>query len=46
MTISSARREIGDVRSNGTGAIPGPRTAADAYRVSDDQVHKARLVRS
>ncbi|MFC5210606.1 hypothetical protein ACFPM0_29185 [Pseudonocardia sulfidoxydans] len=44
MTIGSARREIGDVRQSGTGAIPGPRTAADAYRVSDDQVHKARLV--
>ena len=44
MTISSARREIGDVRQSGTGAIPGPRTAVDAYRVSDDQVHKARLV--
>ncbi|MEU7818056.1 hypothetical protein [Pseudonocardia sp. NPDC049154] len=27
-----------------TGSIPGPRTAADAYRVSDDEVHRARLV--
>ncbi|GAY12873.1 hypothetical protein TOK_1426 [Pseudonocardia sp. N23] len=44
MTIGSARREMGDVRQGGPGAIPGPRTAADAYRVADDQVHKARLV--
>lgn len=41
--ISSARRDIREVRSTG-GAIPSPRTAADAYRVSDDQVNKARLV--
>lgn len=27
-----------------TGSIPAPRSAADAFRVSDDQVHKARLV--
>jgi hypothetical protein len=40
MTIGSARREMNDP----AGAIPGPRTAADAYRVSDDQVHRARLV--
>ena len=26
------------------GSIPSPRTAADAYRVSDDQLHRARLV--
>ncbi|AEA22831.1 hypothetical protein Psed_0567 [Pseudonocardia dioxanivorans CB1190] len=44
MTIGSARREFGDVRQGASGAIPGPRTAADAYRVSDDQVQKARLV--
>lgn len=26
------------------GDIPSPRSAADAYRVSDDQVHQARIV--
>ncbi|MCW0215891.1 MAG: hypothetical protein OJJ54_21270 [Pseudonocardia sp.] len=26
------------------GGIPSPRSAADAYRVSDDDVHRARLV--
>ena len=26
------------------GSIPSPRTAADAYRVSDDQLHRARMV--
>lgn len=42
--IGSARQEIGEDRAAGVGAIPGPRTAADAYRVSDDQLHRARLV--
>ena len=41
MSIGSARREIGDDRA---GSIPNPRTAADAYRVSDDQLHRARMV--
>lgn len=27
-----------------SGSIPAPRSAADAFRVSDDQVQKARLV--
>ncbi|OSY35342.1 MULTISPECIES: hypothetical protein [Pseudonocardia] len=27
-----------------TGSIPAPRNAADAFKVSDDQVQKARLV--
>jgi hypothetical protein len=27
-----------------SGSIPGPRSAADAYRVSDDEVQRARLV--
>ena len=27
-----------------TARSPSPRTAADAYRVSDDQIHRARLV--
>ncbi|GEL17953.1 hypothetical protein [Pseudonocardia asaccharolytica] len=39
--IGSVRREIGEDRA---GSIPTPRTAADAYRVSDDQVHRARLI--
>ena len=42
MTIGSARRDVGE--HGGPGSIPGPRTAADAYRVSDDQIHQARLV--
>jgi hypothetical protein len=44
MTIGSARRDIGEERGGPHGSIPGPRTAADAYRVSDDQIHRARLV--
>ena len=43
MTIGSARRDI-DERGGPHGSIPGPRSAADAYRVSDDQIHRARLV--
>lgn len=41
--IGSARRDAtgGAVPE---GAIPSPRTAADAYRVSDDQLHRARMV--
>ncbi|OLL75426.1 hypothetical protein Ae168Ps1_3828 [Pseudonocardia sp. Ae168_Ps1] len=27
-----------------TGSIPAPRSAADAFKVSEDQVQKARLV--
>jgi hypothetical protein len=41
---SSARRDVGDDGAAQNGSIPGPRTAADAYRVSDDQIHRARLV--
>ncbi|MBL8927924.1 MAG: hypothetical protein JNM77_17110 [Pseudonocardia sp.] len=44
MSIGSARREVGGERAGPSGSIPGPRTAADAYRVSDDQIHRARLV--
>jgi hypothetical protein len=40
----SARREISENRAVPAGVIPGQRTAADAYRVSDDQLHRARLV--
>lgn len=39
MTIG-ARRSTDE----GAGAIPGPRSAADAFKVSDEQVQKARLV--
>ncbi|WP_308282560.1 hypothetical protein [Pseudonocardia nigra] len=42
--IGSARRELGEERMASSGAIPNQRTAADAYRVSDDQLHRARLV--
>ncbi|MFC4950341.1 hypothetical protein [Pseudonocardia sp. GCM10023141] len=44
MSIGSARREIGDERVMGSGSIPTQRTAADAYRVSDDQLNRARMV--
>jgi hypothetical protein len=44
MSIGSARRDIGEERAASNGSIPGPRTASDAYRVSDDQIHRARLV--
>lgn len=41
--IGSARRDT--VEGAGpAGAIPSPRTAADAYRVSDDQLNRARMV--
>jgi hypothetical protein len=40
--ISSARQEVGDDRS--VAGIPSQRTAADAYRVSEDQLHRARMV--
>ncbi|GAA3219449.1 hypothetical protein GCM10017691_02890 [Pseudonocardia petroleophila] len=40
--IGSARRETGDGVTSGS--IPSQRTASDAYRVSDDQLHSARLV--
>ena len=42
--ISGARQEVGDDRSVAAGAIPSQRTAADAYRVSEDQLHRARMV--
>lgn len=37
--IGSTKRNIDE-----TGSIPAPRSAADAFRVSDDQVQRARLV--
>ena len=42
--ISSARHDVGDDRSMPPGAIPSQRTAADAYRVTEDQLHRARMV--
>ena len=42
--IGSVRREIGEDRVTGSGGIPSQRTAADAYRVTDEQLGKARLV--
>jgi hypothetical protein len=42
--IDSVRREIGEERGTSPGAIPQQRSAADAYRVSDDQLHRARMV--
>ena len=40
--IDSAKRNVDEGKE--TGSIPAPRSAADAFRVSDDQVAKARLV--
>lgn len=42
--IGSARRDVDDTRAVPAGAIPTQRTAADAYRVSDEQLHRARMV--
>ena len=42
--ISSARQDLGDERPAAPGAIPNQRTAADAYRVSEDQLQRARMV--
>ncbi|MGQ0576381.1 MAG: hypothetical protein ACT4RN_19575 [Pseudonocardia sp.] len=44
MSIGSARRDLDDTRTVPAGAIPTQRTAADAYRVSDEQLHRARMV--
>ena len=43
--IGSMRRDIGEDRLAGpSGGIPTQRTAADAYRVTDEQLAKARMV--
>ena len=42
--IGSAQQDAGEHRLTGSGSIPTQRTAADAYRVSDDQLHRARMV--
>jgi hypothetical protein len=44
MSIGSTRQELGEERMASSGAIPNQRTAADAYRVSEDQLHRARMV--
>jgi hypothetical protein len=44
MTISSARQELEGERFTSSGSIPTQRTAADAYRVSEEQLHRARMV--
>ncbi len=41
--IGSAR-VVSDDRVMGSGTIPNQRTAADAYRVSEDQLQRARMV--
>lgn len=40
-SLGSTRQEAG---ARHGGSIPAQRTAADAYRVSDDQLHRARMV--
>jgi len=44
MTIGSARQELEGERFASSGSIPSQRTAADAYRVSEEQLHRARMV--
>jgi hypothetical protein len=44
VSIDSGRRNRGEDRGPTPGAIPQQRSAADAYRVSDDQLRRARLV--
>ncbi len=41
-SIGSARRDVNE--GVAPGSIPSPRTASDAYRVSDDQLNAARMV--
>lgn len=42
--IGRARRDVSETRSVPSGEIPTQRSAADAYRISDDQLHRARLL--
>ncbi|QYN36338.1 hypothetical protein K1T35_03125 [Pseudonocardia sp. DSM 110487] len=44
MTIGSARTDLEGDRLTSSGSIPSQRTAADAYRVSEEQLHRARMV--
>lgn len=41
--IGSAR-DVDEARTVPAGAIPAQRTAADAYRVSEEQLHRARII--
>lgn len=46
-SIDSVQRngvQAGSDDRGGPGSIPTPRSAADAYRVSDEDVHRARMV--
>lgn len=40
----SPRRDSDEAGAVSAGTIPTQRTAADAYRVSDEQLHRARIV--
>lgn len=42
--IGSARGDVDEARTVPAGAIPAQRSAADAYRVSEEQLHRARMV--
>jgi hypothetical protein len=42
-SIGSIKRDVSEDRAV-SGGIPNQRTAADAYRVTDEQLQKARLV--
>lgn len=42
--IGSARGDVDEARGVPAGAIPAQRSAADAYRVSEEQLHRARMV--
>ncbi len=44
MSIGSARQELGGERIGSSGSIPSQRSAADAYRVSEEQLNQARMV--
>jgi len=44
MTIGSAHTDLEGSRLTPSGSIPNQRTAADAYRVSEEQLHRARMV--
>lgn len=43
-SIGSTRPELGEERLASSGGIPSQRSAADAYRVSEEQLHAARMV--
>ncbi|GAA1245388.1 hypothetical protein GCM10009609_05980 [Pseudonocardia aurantiaca] len=43
-SIGSTRQGISEERLASSGSIPSQRNAADAYRVSDQQLRAARLV--